>query len=100
MNYITYENTYSGKVKHIITEAIICYNGKHMNTIALWDTGASRTHITEDIVDAFEIQALGEVNTRSHYGDTTSQKIYDFYYFTYYCQNNRCCGSIYSKLKI
>ena len=39
-----------------------------MHTVALWDTGASRTHISNDVVNLFELESIGTVNANSHHG--------------------------------
>lgn len=74
MPHITYKNTYSDKPTHIVTKAVVHCNGKHMQVNALWDTGASHTHITEDVINAFELTSHGEINTLSHTGESISQK--------------------------
>lgn len=75
MGLITYKNTYSSIVTHIITEVTVHYNGKHMTTLALWDTGASRTHISQTLIDTMDISSLsGEIKTLSHGGTVISKK--------------------------
>lgn len=74
MNYITYKNTYSKNITHIITKAHIVCNGKTMETIALWDTGAANTHITQNIIDTFELKSSKVVDTISHGGNVPCKK--------------------------
>lgn len=68
MHYITYQNTYKNGTKYILTEATIYYNGKNMRTVALWDTGATQTHITEDVINAFDCEIIGEDESYCHTG--------------------------------
>lgn len=74
MNYITYKNTYSENVDHIITDIYVVCDDKTIKTIALWDTGAARTHITENIVKKLKLRSIGSVNTLSHGGNVSSEK--------------------------
>ena len=74
MNYITYKNVYSETHDHIITKAIICFEDKHMETVALWDTGAAHSHISEDVISAFNLKSCGEMSMSSHTGQSFSKE--------------------------
>lgn len=74
MNYITYKNTYSKNITHIVTKSRIMYNEKNMETIALWDTGATHTHITKNIIDVLELKSSKSVSTISHGGNVLCEK--------------------------
>lgn len=69
MAYITYQNIYSTITKQIITEASIHYKDKRMSTYAIWDTGASNTHITENVIEAFEMESSGTKKAICHSGE-------------------------------
>lgn len=74
MNYITYKNTYSKSATHIVTNVCVECDGKTIETIALWDTGAARTHITETIIKKWELPSIGTVSTISHGGNVLCEK--------------------------
>lgn len=74
MHHITYRNTYTKGTRYILTEAIIHYNNKNMRTVALWDTGAYRSHITEDVINAFDCEVIGDDTSYCHSGLYTATK--------------------------
>lgn len=53
MNKVIYNaitQSYAGKVLNIVSNIIIEYNGAKVKTVALWDTGAMNSVISEDVV--------------------------------------------------
>ena len=74
MGYITYKNTYHSSIKHIITNVTVVHNGINYNTIALWDTGAQHTHISQHIIEALNLVSFGETNTIAYSGAVSAKK--------------------------
>ena len=74
MGYITYKNTYHSSINHIITNVTVVHNGINYNTIALWDTGAQHTHISQHVIEALNLVSFGETNTIAHSGAVSAKK--------------------------
>lgn len=47
MNYSVYKNTYSKNTKYIKTKIIVTSGEKQLEVNALWDTGATKTSISQ-----------------------------------------------------
>lgn len=66
MNYVTYRNTYSSNKNYILTNVSLLWKDKRFDCIAMWDTAATRTHVSQKVIDLLQLQPIGETEIRSH----------------------------------
>lgn len=69
MPYSIYKNIYSKNAKSIRTPIVILYKEQRYDGIALWDTGASMTHISHKVVDMMGLYSHRQSSTLSHHGE-------------------------------
>ena len=69
MPYYIYKNIYSKNAKSIRTPIVILYKEQRYDGIALWDTGASMTHISHKVVDMMGLYSHRQSSTLSHHGE-------------------------------
>lgn len=68
MAYATYKNIYSKNQTLIKTKIGILTNKGMRYVDALWDTGATNTHISQDLIDAFSFKKVAKAITTTHRG--------------------------------
>ena len=66
MNYSVYKNTYSKNTKYIKTKIIVTSGEKQLEVNALWDTGATKTSISQKIIELFNLKPIGSVIATGH----------------------------------
>lgn len=59
---------YNGKSLFLKTNASVCYGKSSANAITLWDTGASNTVISKNIVDQLNLIPIGKMSIRTPSG--------------------------------
>ena len=69
MPIATYKNVYSKNQKYIKTKIGILCDNQMKYADALWDTGATKTHVTQSLIDAFNFKQKDMVTTHTHQGD-------------------------------
>lgn len=74
MKLHTYRNIYSTNNSFILTNIVVSNKKLRTTLVALWDTGASVTHISEDVIDALGLETVGERTVQSHTGMSTVKK--------------------------
>lgn len=68
MSFATYKNTYSKNQTLIKTKIGILTNEGMRYVNALWDTGATNTHISQDLIDIFKFERIDQAITTTHRG--------------------------------
>ncbi len=68
MPFATYKNTYSKNQKLIKTKIGILTNEGMRYVDALWDTGATSSLISQDLIDSFDFKKSEPIVTTSHRG--------------------------------
>ena len=58
--YHAYTTTYDGLSNKLINDIVVCSEGKRVTAKAQWDTGASGTCISSDVVDALGLIPTGK----------------------------------------
>lgn len=66
MNYSIYKNTYSDPNTYIKTMMPVLFEDKRYDAIALWDTAATRTHISNKIIEMFNLKPVGIQEAIAH----------------------------------
>jgi len=67
---------YNGLSKRLATETTVVFKDKSEKVIALWDTGATRTCISKEVVSDLNLIPLGKQKIRTPSG-TSSANIYE-----------------------
>jgi hypothetical protein len=62
MSASAFVSEYNGISKRLETEAVVVYKGNSITVRALWDTGATSTCISMDVVAALNLVPLGKLN--------------------------------------
>ena len=61
----------NGLANQLRTDATVLYNGKHLTVPALWDTGATGTCISENVVSALGLIPTGMQNIQTPNGKSS-----------------------------
>lgn len=67
-----FTNKYNGLANRLITPVTVAYNGKEVNINALWDTGATRTNISKEVVQQLDLIPTGKINIQTAGGSIPS----------------------------
>lgn len=66
MHYVTYKNTYSSNKNYVLTNVALLWKDKRYDCVAMWDTAATRTHISERVVNLLKLQSIGNTDIHTH----------------------------------
>jgi len=68
---------YNKLSNRLITEANVVYNGSKSTVTALWDTGATRTCISKEVVSSLQLIPLGKqkIHTPSGYSVSSTYQV-------------------------
>lgn len=68
MSFSVYKNIYSPGIKFVKTKISITVGEKFCEVGALWDTGASKTHISKRIADLLALNPIKQIEVTGHRG--------------------------------
>ncbi len=69
---LAFTQKWQGQAIQMISEITVKSSGKAMSIKALWDTGASRTCISREVVSALDLIATGKCTNHTAGGDSCS----------------------------
>lgn len=64
------EETFDGIVKRVVTPAMFIYNNELIYAIALWDTGANATVISQELVNTLHLVPQRKVKANGALGES------------------------------
>ena len=72
MKVSAFTSVYPGLANRLNTDATLRYNGNEVTVVALWDTGATCTCISKDVVSALNLIPLGKRQILTPSGSLTA----------------------------
>lgn len=70
VEFHAFTTTYSGIARSLRNDARIESNGKHIDVTALWDTGATNSCISHDVVQQLSLVPTGKINIQTPNGSS------------------------------